>query len=170
MQLIFKAEIKDLFFDRANVRRAVDRAKKRPLIKGGAFIRRAARSSLKKVRRPKKGFSKNEKTAARQRARVSDPSPAGQPPKSRSSEPNLRTIFFVWDRQSESVVVGPVVLPSRSTDRTAPDLQEHGGRGVVRRRGKKPIRGTWPRRPFMRPALESVLPKIPELHRNFIGP
>lgn len=173
--LLFSAKLMDRFIDRPAIDRAIRRSKKQPLVKGGAFIRRAARSSIKKVARPKKGFSKNKAVRARQQSRLRDPSPAGTPPKSRSTEPNLRTIFFVWDPAVESVVVGPVVLANRSTDRPAGDIHEHGGRAVIKirngRRGKvKRIRANYKPRPFMGPALQETIPKVPQLTKNFIGP
>lgn len=40
--------IKSLFFDRPKVRRAVDKAKRQVLSRGGAFIRTTAKRSIRK--------------------------------------------------------------------------------------------------------------------------
>ena len=137
--------IKQLFFDRPKVVRAVDKAKRQALSKAGAFIRTRARTSIRK------------------RKRISQP---GQPP---SSHTGLlrRFILFGYDRQSDSVVVGPVGFRSS----VAPRVLEEGGRTriVRRRRGRKESRvvrvGA---RPYMAPALEAERDNIPKVWRNSV--
>ena len=141
---------KSSFFDAAAVQRAVDPAKRKNLSKAGAFVRRRARSS---IRRRKKS------------------APAGQPPSLHAdSEPNIRTIFFVWEPQRETVVAGPVALPSTKGDAT--EAQEHGGRvKVIRRRkgGKRVVRVVTIRaHPFMGPALEAEEDKSLDLWKNSV--
>ena len=171
MALKYDMYITDLFIDRPAIQRAISRSKKGPLIKAGAYTRRAARSRIKKVSRPKKGFSKNKTTRKRQKARLKDAAPAGQAAKSRSPEPNLRTIFFVWDASLESVVCGPVEFRARKTDRTAPDIHERGG-SVVIKVGKKNkrVKANYKKRPVMGPSAEDVASKMPAMANNFIGP
>lgn len=143
--------IKSMFFDRPKVMRAVDRGKRQSLSKAGAFIRRTARRSIRKA--PKTG------------KRTSQP---GKPPY--SHEGSLRRlIFFGYDPQRDSVVIGPVGF-RRST---APEALEHGGRSVLyrRRRGRLVAERVRVRaRPFMKPALDKERPKLAAVWRNSIRP
>lgn len=137
--------IKDVFFDRAAVTRSVDAAKRRVLSKAGAFIRTAARTSIRK----RKGSA-----------------PPGKPP--HSHEGSLRRlILFGYDRANESVVVGPVGFKNS----VAPRALEHGGTTVVlsRQRGRLQTRKVRiAARPYMAPALERERPKLPLLWRNSV--
>ena len=135
-------QVKGLFFDRAAVTNAADRAERRVLSRFGAFVRRGARSSI------------------RRRRSVSQP---GSPP---SSHTGLlkRNIFFVYERQRSNVVIGPILL-NKATD--APALLEHGG-SVTRRRRKKRVRMTYRPRPFMGPAFEREKPKLPQMWRDSV--
>jgi hypothetical protein len=135
-------QAKALFFDRQPVMNAVSRAERRVLSKFGAFVRRRARSSIRK------------------RKAISEP---GKPPSSHTGV--LRqTIFFVYEPQRASVVIGPVEL-NRGTE--APRLLEHGGQ-AVRREGQKRVRMTYRPRPFMGPAYEREVPKLPALWRDSV--
>lgn len=137
--------IRAMFFDRPKVARAVDRAKRRVLSKAGAFIRQRARTSI----RPRK--------------RTSRP---GEPPTSHTGLLR-RFIFFGYDRQRESVVVGPVGF-RRSK---APHVLEVGGRTQVEsRRGGKGRKRTVriAARPYMAPALEKEQSNLPKVWRNSV--
>jgi len=131
--------IKDLFFDKKTVLRAVDKAKRAVLSKAGAFIRTTAKHSV----RTKKGSA-----------------PPGKPP--HSHEGSLRRlIYFGYDRASDSVVVGPVGF-KRST---APHVLELGGKTEVKRRRRGKVvetRATIQERPYMGPALEKERPNLPK--------
>lgn len=137
--------IKSVFFDRPKVIKAVDRAKRQALSKGGAFIRQAARTSI----RPRKGTSK-----------------PGNPPF--SHEGSLRRlILFGYDERTDSVVVGPVGFRSS----TAPNVLEFGGTTtIVRRRQGRLVRQQVriAARSYMAPALERERPKLPALWRNSV--
>ena len=137
----------DMFFDRKKVIRAADSANRKNLSKGGAFIRTAARHSIRK----RKGAS-----------------PPGSPPRSHSGLLK-RFIFFGYDRSRQTVVVGPMRLNQKVGD--APAALEHGGTSVVvegtrgrRRKRRVRIRA----RPFMGPALQKELPKFPSLWANSV--
>jgi len=146
--LMIDLNIKKMFFDRPKVQRAADKAKRGVLSKAGAFIRQTARTSIRKRKKA---------------------SPPGNPPHSHVGLLK-RFIFFGYDKQSESVVVGPAKL-TNSTD--APHTLEFGGTTTVesRRRGKKTKRrARIQKRPFMGPAMEKELPKFPDLWRNSIRP
>jgi hypothetical protein len=115
------------------------------LSKAGAFIRTAARTSIRK----RKGSA-----------------PAGKPP--HSHEGSLRClILFGYDRSSDSVVVGPVGFEKS----IAPSALEYGGRPTVtgKRRGRQEPRVVKiAARPYMGPALKKELPNLPVVWRNSV--
>ncbi|QOJ16342.1 MAG: hypothetical protein HRU76_01490 [Phycisphaeraceae bacterium] len=139
--------IKDMFFDRHVVIAAVDNAKRKVLSKAGAFIRTAAKTSIRK----RKGSA-----------------PPGAPP--HSHEGSLRRlILFGYDKPNDSVVVGPVGF--KKSD--APSVLEYGGDTVVLRRVGGGGKLTSQKvkiapRPYMAPALEKERPKLPLLWRNSV--
>ena len=135
-------QAKGLFFDQAKVGRAMSKAERRVLSKFGAYVRRSARSSIRK------------------RKRVSQP---GSPP---SSHTGLlkKFIFFLYEPTRRSVIIGPVLL-GKGTD--APRLLEHGG-SAVRRKRKKRVRATYRPRPFMGPAMQREKPKLPAMWRGSV--
>lgn len=154
--------VKSNFFDREKIIKSVDRARRKNLSKSGAFIRRAARSSI----RPggKSGI-------------VSKP---GEPPRSHSGELK-RKIFFAYEPLNDGVVVGPVGF-GRSK---APSLLEYGGSVQVRDqlvrvgprrlgRNEKPrfVRYTgrmrYKPRPFMGPAFEKAKKDLDEIWGNSV--
>lgn len=134
------------FFDRQLVIDAIGKANVKNLSKAGAFIRRGARSSLRRRKRP---------------------SSAGEPPSVHTRHPTatLKNIWFVFDPSTRSVLVGPVKLNGsrlRGSDRdTVPELLELGGVAMVGGRKSQPRRkARYAKRPFMGPALERELPKF----------
>lgn len=171
-------ECKKFFFDRRAVLAAVGLARAKSLSKAGAFVRTAARSSL----RP---GGKGNKISA-----------PGQPPRTHTkSYPNLKTILFAWDPRSQSVVIGPIgfnavsVFGGSLRPGAVPSLLEGGGsQGIVERQMRD---GSWQRadlrsrrrlagqtirvrqanyaaRPFMGPAMRQELPKFPDLWKNSV--
>lgn len=108
--------VKDAFFDRAAVIKRMDAARVKALAKCGAFVRRTAR------------------TLVRRRKRTSRPR---EPPSTHSEEPNLRTVLFFYDHSSDSMVVGPVKLNQVEEswidvkNTTVPAILEHGDRVTV---------------------------------------
>lgn len=161
------AQLKSLFFDRSAVEKAAERGTRRALARLGAYVRRAAQTSM---RRRKTG--------------VSQP---GEPPFAKSGE--LRDLlFFSYDPLTKSVVVGPLGFKGSPV----PHLHEFGGsvpadgRVVYLRNspgrdasGRFVSSGTrrvvlqgmvrYPARPFMAPALERVLPKFAEAFRGTVS-
>lgn len=104
------------FFDRAAVLSAVSAAERRVLAKFGAFVRRRAKSSIRKRKRS---------------------APPGSPPSSHRGDLR-RLIFFGLDPVSRSVVVGPVVFDkARPQTPGAPEALEHAG--AVTRRVRVPL-------------------------------
>ncbi len=128
-----------MFFDRKAVMKYADARTRRVFSRFGAFVRRSAKSSIRKRKRP---------------------APPNQPP---SSHTGLlkKFIFFGFDPAKRSVVIGPVRLSQRGRGE-APSILEHGGLAVLRRRGgRKRIR--YEPRPFMTPAMQKELPKLPAI-------
>ena len=129
---------KSMFFDTAKVKKAVSTGTRKVLSKFGAFVRTAARHSIRK------------------RKAVSEP---GQPP---SSHVGLlrKLIYFGYDPSRKSVVIGPTPLHGTAE---APPLLEYGGR--ARRRGRKGhnVMASYRARPFMGPAFEREKPKLPAM-------
>lgn len=132
------------FFDRKTVIRAADRATGKVLSRFGAFVRRAARSSI------------------RRRSTVSRP---GQPPTSWTGLLR-RFLFFSYEPQKRSVVIGPARL--RRSDGEAPPLLEHGGTVARRRRGAARRVLRYRARPYMGPAFEKEKPKLPQMWRDSV--
>ena len=137
-------EIKRMFFDRQAVVSKVDAATRRVLSRFGAFVRRSAKSSIRK-----------RKKAA----------PPGQPP---SSHTGLlkKFIFFGYDAARQSVVIGPTRLNQKGRGE-APPLLEYGGKATLVRRGKKK-RVTYQARPYMGPAFEKEKPQLPAMWRGSV--
>ncbi len=161
---MFDLKVKNLFFDGQRVKSAVDRARRRVLSKAGAFVRRRAKSSIR---------------------RRKDPAPPGKPP---SSHVGLlrRLIFFSYDPRGDSVVIGPV----RRSDSDAPHTLEFGGRVKTRKATRVRVKAgrdksgrfkkdrivkvsagtvmTYRPRPYMGPALKAEEPKLPRMWANSV--
>ncbi len=140
---MFTARVKSSFFDSAAVIRSVDAATRKTLSRFGAFVRRRARSSIRKRRRP------------------ADP---GQPPSSHVG--TLRTILFGYDASSRSVVIGPVKAGKQGI---APRVLEEGGSETLVKRGKT-VRATYRQFPYMSTAFQTELKTMPALWRGSVKP
>lgn len=145
------------FFDRPAVLKAVDRAERRQLARFGAFVRRAARQS---IRRTKKKSSR-----------------PGRPPNTQTGLIK-NAILFAYDPDAASVVIGPVRAKSdRRTGRVVTisrasgvwKLLEDGG--IVRARDTRTGKGRTMRyrpRPYMGPAFEKNLARMPDMLRDTV--
>jgi hypothetical protein len=131
-------KIKEMFFDSKAVASAVDAGVRRVLSKFGAFVRQTARSSIRK-----------RKAAGK----------PGSPPSSHVGTLK-RLIFFGYDTAARSVVIGPA--PFRSVVE-APPLLEYGGTASRKDRRGRRHSVNYKARPFMGPALEKELPKLPPM-------
>lgn len=133
--------VKEFFFDKAKVIRAVDKARRAVLSKAGAFIRTTARHSLRR----RKGAA-----------------PPGQPPHSHTGLLK-RFLYFAYEPASDSVVIGPAKLNKPGA---APRVLEHGGKTLIHQRQRGKVvrrRVSIEARPFMGPALEKERPRLPKL-------
>lgn len=153
---------KSNFFDREKVMRAVSRGKRRVLSKFGAFVRTRARTSL----RYRKETSRPGSPPAAHKSMMRLKTNKKGEQKRQSVSPLRDFLFFSFDVQRESVVIGPVSLNGKVSASTLPAL-EYGGRSVVRR-GKRTVSVTIAARPFMRPAFAAELPGMRSLWRNSV--
>ena len=141
-----------MFFPSKAIPRRVDAASRKVLSKFGAFVRRTARSSIRK----RKGASK-----------------PGRPP---SSHTGLlkKFIWFGYEPNRKSVVIGPAKLTSKNTD--APETLEYGGTTTLmetkwtgrKRKKRQKQRVRIAARPFMGPAMEKETPKLSSMWRESV--
>jgi len=176
-------KVKNLFFDRKAVTDATDRATRTVFGRFGAFVRRSARSSIRKARRKRLGeLSKEELLIHRIRQRKAKeqgrpapklplaPSEPGRPPRSVSGR--LKDfIFFSYEPTRRTVVIGPARINRGEMygPVTTPELLEEGGTVVKRTRGGA-RRINVEARPYMGPAFEKEQPKLPSMWANSVKP
>lgn len=156
---------KGLFFDRPKVIAMMDDRARRFLGRFGGFVRKTSRRSIRK-------------------RKSGPPSPAGQPPRSRTGL--LRdNIFYSADPNRRSVVIGPVRLNKTSGE--IPELLEYGGTaerpayevrtdaGETRVLLRRPLFGDarritqtveYPARPYMQPAFQKGLDRQSQFWRQ----
>jgi len=141
------------FFDRPGVLRIIDRGTAAGLSKFGAYVRQTAQQS---IRSPgKKG----------------KPSKPGKPPKNRTGK--LKdNIFFTYDPNRRSVVIGPTSFNGGGGK--APATLEYGGTFTRTRRypsGRITTRTySIAARPYMTPAFEKNLKKLPRIWKDIYKP
>lgn len=160
LQLDIKTAKNFFFYDQAGRQRifaGVDKARHKALTRAGAMVRTVARRSLRKARRKtlaeltsdqrtvfeiQKRIAKREGTETPKRPFA--PSLPGEPPRMRLGLLK-RFLYFAYDSDSKSVVVGPAKLTQFPGE--APSVLEFGGVSEGSR-----IEA----RPFMRPAEQVV--------------
>ena len=138
-------KFKQMFFTSKAVLSATDRATRRVLSRFGAYVRRTAKSSIRK------------------RKAISRP---GSPP---SSHTGLlrRFILFGYDPAKRSVVIGPAKL-THGDRGEAPALLEYGGTTALKRSGNR-RRARFGARPYMGPAFEKEKTKLPQMWRDSVS-
>jgi len=136
------------FFEADKILEKAGKEKARARKKAGAFVRRTARQKL----------SRKGKTPAKR----------GAPPRLRSPEPNLKTIYFVDDPTTDSLVVGPVLLRSSDTDPAVPGALEEGETIRTKSRGGRVVIRRLKPHPFMGPSLDDNVSKYPDLFKDLI--
>lgn len=102
-------QAKSAFFDRDSVKKKLDMGMRRVLSRAGAFVRRRAKSSIRKRKKA---------------------SPPGSPPSSHTGV--LKDfIFFAYDDANKSVVIGPTKTNQKNAfgrgGKTVPGVLETGG-------------------------------------------
>lgn len=122
-------QFKGSFFDSPAVMKAANTFERKALSKFGAFARRRLKSSIKKA--PQANAETGEIKRGRKKKGVeyvSAISKPGNPPYSREGS-YKRLIFFGYDAQRHSVVVGPAKFKRGDV----PRLLEFGGRSTDRK-------------------------------------
>lgn len=149
------------FFDSAAVMKALNAAERRVLSKFGAFVRQGAKSSI----RPAIVLNRKEIRAGKKIGRtfrkVYAASKPGEAPRSRRGDLK-RLIVFGYDFAKKSVVVGPKPIGGRRAE--TPGRLEAGG--TFRSRSGKLVRVL--KRPYMKPAFDRELRKMPGLWTDSI--
>jgi len=157
-------QARTFFFDRKAVMAPMDRARRQVLSRAGALIRGIARRSMKQV------------------GPNTPPSAPGTPPRSRKGLLK-KFLYYVYDPTTKGVIVGPALLSGRRST-IIPALHEHGGTARVTAREvrwrteqgqrvkqttKRRVVARYPQRPYMRPALEKVMPRMPQFWRDVLN-
>lgn len=139
-------EFKRSFFDWQKIQKDASRKTERVLSRFGAFVRRTAKSLLRR----KKGTST-----------------AGEPPRSKKGFLH-KFLYFAYDRPNQNVVIGPAKLegmPTAADGTPVPGLLEHGGDAIAVKTNKRGHRYERPYkmepRPFIGPAAAKELPNLP---------
>jgi len=148
---------KSNFFDRLTVITAAGQARVRVFSRFGSHVRRRAKSSIRKRKKSSK---------------------PGQAPSSHVGTLR-RLIFFSYDRNRNSVVMGPTLINHPTG---APEILEYGGNTVVddvrwvsgpkygnrRQRIATTKRVKIAARPYMGPAFKAELPGLPAMWKDSI--
>jgi len=149
-----------VFFNHKSIKKYTDRRTARFLSKFGAFVRRSAKSSIKPG-------GKSNKT-----------SKPGEPPRSHTKA--LKSgIFFAYNKYNDSVIIGPVIVPTKYGGADALNALEEGGHimGMIasvsgggrnnagqfqkkRFSNFREVKLKIQARPFMKPAFEKEKSKI----------
>ena len=136
-------QVKGLFFDRQAIQSAVTRSERKVLSRFGAFVRQDSQQRIQRRKRASR---------------------AGESPTNRTGLLK-RHIYFLFDSDRRSVVIGPARL-NRSSD--APRTLEHGGEITIETKSKDKIEVEIAPRPFMGPAFEKEQSQLPSLWRDSI--
>jgi hypothetical protein len=170
MNSLMSISIKDAkraFFDRRAVTGAMDRKRRKVLSKFGAFVRQRARSSMRPARQKSLSemsqaelidFQEYKRRAEAHGLKAKRPlasSKPGEPPRVITGLLK-KFLFFVFDAQKGSVVIGPAALNAK--DRSAPANLEYGG-SIIKGGHRFQVEA----RPFMAPAFEAELGGLPSL-------
>lgn len=160
------AKIKNARFDGEVVMSAKERAHKRVTMKQAAYVRTAARRSMRTapdVRARRRQAGGANVRAASLRVRRSRP---GQPPFNRTGKLK-NAIRFAYDRSARGAIVGPLGLSGS----TGAALLEYGGTDVMieRRNGRRRKRRvTIKARPYMSSTIERTADKLAKMWRDQI--
>jgi hypothetical protein len=135
------------FFDKEKVVKALNRAEREALSKFGSFVWKRSRTSIVK------------------RKRISRP---GSPPSGHGRQLLRKNIFFAYEPEKHSVVIGPARLGGEG--REILRRIELGGvaRGRVNHRTRATVAMTYRPRPFMGPALKAEATNFPNLWANTV--
>lgn len=177
------------FFDSDAVMKAVDDASRKALSKAGAFIMTDAKRSMRPAKQaPASSLKPAQQASFKRRMKLFKEGKIAQKPKrplvaSKPGEPPRtrvgfikKFLYFAFDSQTKSVVVGPALLNKTTM---AQATLEEGGTAVIKslrfvtRDGQVTTETTSKTitiepRPYMQPAYGRNKEKVAELFRNSI--
>ncbi len=157
------------------VRRRMERGRRRSLSRWGGIARQDMRRKVKRVKPTSRQLAlaagagteaqrvRAKATVAKKRRQTSQP---GRPPISHAADQkqSIRFILFDYSSKTRSVIVGPVKF--RAKGQNVPRALERGGRTVVvDAQGRLAVRQI-ARRPFVKPTGDTLLKKLPGLFKN----
>jgi hypothetical protein len=144
--------MKNFFFDRAAVTDRLPPAERQALAKVGAFVRRRAKSSLKYGKRssPPGRPPTVHKTSGFNRKKAAKGVTTRQP-----ASPLRELLYFAYDRDRRSVVIGPALFRGKAGGGVVPAVLEYGGGDVSPH-------------PYMRPALAAESPNAAPTFKDLI--
>lgn len=141
--LDFKIAKANFFLDPKKILNAVERAKQQRLSRFGRFTQRRAQTSMRRA----KGASR-----------------PGRPPHAHVGLLR-KLLFFAYEKRAATVVIGPVLLRAGSK---VPYLMEYGGRTINKGRLGQSRPANYPARPFMQPAFQEELKKVPGIFKDSV--
>lgn len=162
------------FFDRHAVMDALGRARAKVLSKFGAYVWKRAKTSLRY--REASSAPGSPPSAHKTISREKRSRETGQV-KRQLVSPLREFIFFSYDRDRESVVIGPALLGGHAGAAALAALEYGGqttvlervpGSGPNARTTRRQKRVTIAARPFMGPAFEAELPQLPQMWRDSV--
>ncbi len=159
----FTASFKEGFFDREAVMKAVGRAKVKIFNDYGRKVRARAQKSLVYSDGPSAAGQPPHAHRSRIRKRVSK---STGKVRTRSVSFLREFLFYKYDSQSGSVVIGPERL-NTTVDPSALPALEFGGSSTIKTHGKKKRVSIAPR-PFMHPAAKEEQPGLPVMWRDSV--
>lgn len=134
---VLDAQIKERFFDRSTVLKQMSDRERRALSRMGAFILRRAQTDVLRRTAPKGQLRRVGRGRDGRFKRIQQSARPGNPPivHSRNKYASLRNILFALGPSGQSVIVGPVGIPSMrltgSSAQTVPELLEFGGTATI---------------------------------------
>lgn len=166
-------QAKRLFFDADRVINAERRAEKKWMSRFGAFVRQRAKTSIKRPGKKAKALlAEALRSGDEDRIREAFQGTTSQPDNPPLSHTDLlkRFIFFIYDPDLHSVLIGPARLSGKAGQ--APEALEHGGPSEIasRRRGRQGRKIAVKPRPYMTPAFEAEKVGLPKLLADVITP
>lgn len=154
------------FFDSNAILKAMDRTTAKALSKYGAFVRQRAKTSIRKA--PKRNAATGERLGRGRQKKgivtVDATAPAGSPPYAHGKSKLKSLIFFAYDRDTQSVIIGPAAFPNPHGG--GPKFLEYGGSTTLRGRRGKARPASFAGNPFMNPAAEAERPNLMTFFRE----
>jgi len=161
-------QAKSNFFDRKKVLDATTRAERKVLSRFGAFVRVRSRSSIKKAPKADAATGVILKGRRKKGAQTVDAvSKPGSPPYGHANQLLKKFLYFAYDKDAHSVVIGPAKLNQAIGN--APEALEYGTESTILiGKRRRQVRARIEARPYMQPAFDAELPKAAGLWKDSI--